>query len=122
MKFVARWLAIFLALLVAAWLVPGIQVSEGSWGAYAVMALVLSLLNATLLPLLKVASCGMIILTLGLFSLVLNAAVFMLASSITVNWFNFGFYVENFWAALLGSIIVSIVNTLVSRALVEDRP
>lgn len=120
MKFVARWLAIFLALLVAAWLIPGIQVSEGSWGAYAVMALVLSLLNATLLPLLKVASCGMIILTLGLFSLVLNASVFMLASSITVNWFNFGFYVENFWAALLGSIIVSIVNTLVSRALVED--
>ena len=120
MKFVVRWLAVFLALLVAARLVPGIQVSEGSWGAYAVMALVLSLLNATLLPLLKVASCGMIILTLGLFSLVLNAAVFMLASSITVNWFNLGFHVENFWAALLGSIIVSIVNTLVSRALVED--
>jgi putative membrane protein len=120
MKFVARWLAIFLGLMVAAWLVPGIQVREGSCGAYAVMALVLSLLNATLLPLLKVASCGMIILTLGLFSLVLNAAVFMLASSITVNWFNFDFHVENFWAALLGSIIVSIINTLVSRALVED--
>jgi len=105
--------------MLAAWLVPGIQVDNGSWGAYAVMALVLALLNATILPLLKVASCGVIILTLGLFSLVLNAAVFMLASSITVNWFNLGFRVDNFWSALLGSIIVAIVNTLVSRALVE---
>lgn len=120
MKFVIRWIAAFIALCISAWLIPGIHVTNDGLITYAVMALVLSLLNATLLPLLKFLSCGMIILTLGLFSLVLNSAVFMLASSISAKWFNAGFYVDNFWSALLGSIIVSIVTTLLSRAVMEE--
>ncbi|MFZ3070333.1 MAG: phage holin family protein [Anaerolineaceae bacterium] len=115
MKFFTRWLVIMIALFVAAWLVPGIEVTGNGWIAYAVMAIVLALLNASLLPLLKALSCGMIILTMGLFSLVLNAAVFMLSSSIAVNWFNAGFHVKDFWSALLGSLIVSSATMLFSR-------
>jgi putative membrane protein len=76
------------------------------------MAAVLALLNAILLPILKGLSCGMIVLTLGLFSLVLNAAVFMLASNLSKNLFNIGFTVDGFWSALLASIIVSIATAL----------
>ncbi|MGV8050469.1 MAG: phage holin family protein [Anaerolineaceae bacterium] len=114
MKFFIRFLIIMGALFLAAWLVPGIVVTDDGWGAYAVMAIVLALLNATLLPALKALSCGMIVLSLGLFSLVLNAAVFMLSSSISVNWFNAGFYVNNFWSALLGSLIVSTATLIFS--------
>jgi Predicted membrane protein len=115
MKFITRWLVIMLALFLAAWLVPGIEVSGNGWIAYAVMAAILALLNATLLPLLKFLSCGLIILTLGLFSLVLNAAVFMLSSNIAQNVFHVGFNVKDFWAALLGSLIVSVITILFSQ-------
>jgi len=104
-----------LALFLAAWLVPGIEVTGNGWIAYAVMAAILALLNATLLPLLKFLSCGLIVLTLGLFSLVLNAAVFLLSSNIAQNIFNVGFKVNGFWPALLGSLIVSIITILFSR-------
>ena len=111
MKLFKRWLVIMAALFIAAYIVPGIHVN-GNWGAYAIMAAILALLNATLLPILKGLSCGMIVLTSGLFSLVLNAVVFLLASWIAQNWFNVNFIVDGFMPALLGSIIVSIATML----------
>jgi putative membrane protein len=111
MKLLTRWLVVMAALFVAAIIVPGIHVN-GNWAAYAIMAAILALLNATLLPILKALSCGMIVLTLGLFSLVLNALMFMLSSSIAQNLFNVTFVVDGFWPALLGSIIVSIATML----------
>jgi len=83
MKFVIRWIAAFIALCISAWLIPGIHVTNDGLITYAVMALVLSLLNATLLPLLKFLSCGMIILTLGLFQPSTKL------SSIYASFFNF---------------------------------
>ena len=112
MNLLKRWLVIMAALFVAALVVPGINVAPNSWVSYAVMAGVLALLNAILLPILKGLSCGMIVLTLGLFSLVLNAAVFLLASSLSKNLFNIGFTVDGFLPALLASIIVSIATSL----------
>ena len=112
MNLLKRWLVIMLAVYVAAWLVPGIQVSSGGWTAYAIMAAVLALLNAILLPILKTLSCGLIVLSLGLFSLVLNAAVFLLSSNISQTWFGAGYQVDGWLAAFLGSLIVSIATML----------
>ncbi len=112
MNLLKRWLVIMLAVYVAAWLVPGIQVSSGGWTAYAIMAAVLALLNAILLPILKTLSCGLIVLSLGLFSLVLNAAMFMLSSNISQAWFGAGYQVNGWLAAFLGSLIVSIATML----------
>ena len=111
MKLFTRWLVIMAALFVAALIVPGIHVN-GNWVAYAIMAAILALLNAVLLPILKALSCGLIVLTLGLFSLVLNALMFMLSSSLAQSLFNVNFVVDGFWPALLGSIIVSIATML----------
>jgi len=110
MNLLKRWLVIMLAVYVAAWLVPGIQVSSGGWTAYAIMAAVLALLNAILLPILKTLSCGLIVLSLGLFSLVLNAAVFLLSSNISQTLFGAGYQVDGWLAAFLGSLIVSIAT------------
>lgn len=112
MNLLKRWLVIMLALFVAAWIVPGIRVEGDAWVVYAVTAAILALINAILLPILKALSCGLIVLTLGVFSLVLNALMFMLSASIAQGWFNVGYYVDGFWPALFGSLIVSFATML----------
>jgi putative membrane protein len=121
MKLILRWLITSLALYVAVLIVPGITVEGDAWVAFTVMALVLGLVNALVRPVLKLLSCGFIIITLGLFVFVINAATFYLASQIAQNWFNIGFYVDNFWSALLGSVVVSIVSVVLSKILIEDQ-
>lgn len=120
MKLILRWLIIALSLYVAVLIVPGITVEGDAWAVFTVMALILGLVNAIVRPVLKFLSCGFIILTLGLFVFVINAASFMLASQIAQNWFNVGFYVDNFWAALLGSVVVSVVSVILSQILIDE--
>ncbi len=120
MKIIARWIISALALFAAAWLVPGISVDGGGWVAYAVMAVVLGLVNAVVRPVLKLLSCPLIILTLGLFLLVINALTLWLASYISVNLFHVGFHVDGFWPALLGSVIVSVITVILSSVIRED--
>jgi len=119
MKLILRWLIIAVSLYIAVLIVPGISVEGDAWIAFAVMALVLGFVNAIIRPILKFLSCGFIILTLGLFVFVINAGTFLLASEIAQSWFGVGFYVDNFWSALLGSIIVSIVSIVLSEILVD---
>ena len=83
------------------------------------MAIILGLVNAVVRPLLKVLSCPLIVLTLGLFVLVINGITLYLASAIAVSWFHVGFYVDGFWSAFLGALIVSIVSVVLT-ALVRD--
>jgi putative membrane protein len=71
---------------------------------------------------LKFFSCGLILLTLGLFVFVINAGTFLLASNIAQSWFNVGFYVDSFWSALLGSLVVSVVTVILSKILIDEEP
>ena len=120
MKLLIRWVIASLALFAAAWLVPGITVDGSGWVVYAVMAIVLGLNNAIVRPLLKLMTCPLILLTLGLFVLVINGITLWLASVIAVNWFHVGFYVNGFWPGFLGALIVSIVTVVLSALVRED--
>ncbi len=120
MKLLIRWVIASLSLFAAAWLVPGIAVDADGWVVYAVMAVVLGLVNAVVRPLLKLLTCPLILLTLGLFVLVINGITLLLASAIAVNWFHVGFYVADFWSALLGALIVSIVTIILSALVREE--
>jgi len=120
MKLLIRWLITSVSLFVAAWLVPGIRVESSGWATFAVMAIILGLLNATVRPLLKLLSCPLIILTLGLFVLVVNGLTLWLASAIAVNWFHVGFYVDGFWSAFLGALIVSVVSVILNAVVREE--
>ena len=125
MRIIIRWLIIVAALFVAVLLVPGIHVeSSSAWVAHGVMAILLALANAIIRPILAFFSCGCIVATMGLFMLVVNAFTLYIASTIAVNWLGIGFYVDNFWAALFGSIIVSVVSFVLSMFLLDrrDRP
>ena len=94
------------AVYFTAWLLPGISVK--SYGAAILVAIVLGLLNAFVKPVLQFLSFPITILTLGLFLFVINALVIMLASWIMGD----SFHVNNFWWALLFSIIVSFISGL----------
>ncbi|MFL7809494.1 MAG: phage holin family protein, partial [Anaerolineae bacterium] len=66
MRLLMRWAITAFALFVAAWLVPGISVDSGGWVIYAAMAVILGLVNAIVRPVLKLLTCPLIVLTLGL--------------------------------------------------------
>jgi putative membrane protein len=120
-KLFIRWLINFLALFAAAWLVRGITIDGGGgWTVFAVMAIILGLVNAILRPLLKLLTCPLILLTLGLFTLVINGFTLWLSSWIAVNWFHVGFYVDGPWAAFWGGLVVSIVSVILSAILIEE--
>jgi len=114
MNLLLRWIIASFSLFVAAWLVPGIRVEGNAWGAYAVMAVILGLINAIIRPILKLLSLPIIILTLGLFLLVINGITLWMASALAIEVFHVGFYVDGFWSALLGALIVSIVSVILS--------
>ena len=120
MRLLIRWAITSFSLFVAAWLVPGIRVASNGWTVFAAMAIIVGLVNATIRPLLKILSCPLIILTLGLFSLVINGVALWLASAIAVSWFHVGFYVDSFAAAFLGALIVSIVSVVLTALFREE--
>ena len=91
------------AVVVAAYLIPGIQV-DGFMTAI-IVAIALAILNAFIKPILTILTIPITIFTLGLFLLVINAAMVSLA-----GWIVSGFDVDSFWSALFFSIIVSVVS------------
>lgn len=121
MKLLIRWLIVAIALVVAVWLIPGIRIEDTSaWIAVGVMAVILGLVNAIIRPILAFLSCGCIVATMGLFMLVINALTLWLSSWIAVEWLDIGFYVDGFWPAFLGGIVVSVVSFVLSLFLKED--
>jgi len=121
LKLFIRWVIIAVSLVVAAWLIPGITVSDtNGWIAVGVMAAVLGFVNAIIRPILAFFSCGCIVLTMGLFMLAINAAMLLLSSWVATKIFGVGFYVDGFWPALFGSIVISIVSFFLSMFLIDE--
>ena len=114
-RFLIRWGITAVSVGLAAWLVPGIYVDEPHriWTVLLV-ALVLGLVNAFIRPIVSLLSCGLIVLTLGLFTLVINALMLWLASWIVTDLIGLSFHVDGFWSALLGALIISVVSLLMS--------
>ena len=114
-NFLIRLFVNALALAAAAWLIDGIQMS-GDFLDVLLVALVFGVLNALLKPLLLFFSLPLLILTLGLFALVVNAGMLMITASLLDD-----FDVSGFWAAFLGSLVISIVTMLLGGALKDGK-
>jgi putative membrane protein len=112
-RLILNWLLSTLALLATAYLMPGIYVSGFFWATIA--ALVIGLVNGTLGALLKLITFPLTVLTLGLFWLVINGLMLMLASFLTP-----GFEVSGFFAAFFGALTLSILNILLRWLLPGD--
>jgi putative membrane protein len=119
LRFAIRLVVNALAILAAAWLVPGIVVSGGA-GTYLAVALIFGIVNATIGTVLKVMTCPLILLTLGLFTLVINALMLQF-SAWWARIFGLGFSVSGFWAAFFGALVVSVVSALFSLLVGDSR-
>jgi putative membrane protein len=112
MYFLLRLLINAAALWVAIQLVDGIDYRGSSWSLLAV-ALVFGVLNASVRPVLQLLSLPILIVTLGLFMFVINALMLRLTGWVS-GLLGLGFYVDGFWPALVGGLIVSIVSLMLS--------
>ncbi|MDT0632255.1 phage holin family protein [Rubrivirga sp. S365] len=113
MSLLLRWVASAAALLLVATLVPGVQLD--GIGAALVAAVVLGLINATIKPVLKLLSLPIRLLTLGLFTLVINAALFALAA-----WLVPGFGADGFGSVFIGAIVYGLLTWAIAGLLGGD--
>jgi putative membrane protein len=113
MGFIGSWLATFIATLAAINLVPGIVTVGGTWFGPIMVSLVLALINASIKPVIQLIGLPFTILTLGIFSLVINACLLELASFLARNILGAGIYIESFGSALIGAIVISIVSMII---------
>lgn len=108
-----RWLLLTVSIILTSYLVDGIYVESFFSALFA--ALVLGILNALFRPVLIVITLPINILTLGLFTFVINALLLKMVSGVVP-----GFHVYGFWSAVFGSLIISLVSWLLS-SFVSDR-
>lgn len=114
-----RWLISSLAIFAAVFLVPGIEFAGPGW-QIGVVALIFGLINVALRPLLALLTCPLIILTFGLFGLVINAMLLALTSEIARS-LGVHFVVNGFWSAIFGGLIIALVS-LVLTMLAGETP
>jgi len=121
-RFFLRWFINAVALFAAVSIVPGIHQQPGAtnWLSFLWLALIFGLLNALFRPLLKFLTCPLIILTLGVFTLVINTFLFWLAGLVGTN-FHVGFTVDGFWPAFLGGLVVSVISVVLTAVFKDER-
>jgi putative membrane protein len=120
-KFILRWIINAIALYLAVFLLPGIDL-EGGLISIVWLALIFGLINALFRPLLQFLTCPLIILTLGLFTLVINTFLFWLTSVIGQS-FGLALIIDDpvWWNAFLGGLIVTIVSVAMTMILKDER-
>lgn len=106
--FLIRWLITTIAVLVASTLIPGIEVTGGVLALIGA-SLFLGIINALVRPILLLLSIPLILVTMGLFLLVLNALLLWMVGSLVP-----GFLVEGFWSAFFGALLVSVTSWILS--------
>jgi putative membrane protein len=122
MKFILRWAINTVALYVAIVLLPHYITMQGTWVSIIWLALIFGLVNAILRPPFKILSCPLIILTLGLFTLVINTLLFALTGWIGSQW-HIGFTLSEpwFWSAFLGSLVTTLISGALNGLLRDNR-
>jgi putative membrane protein len=110
-----HWVLNAAALWVATALVPGLDFNGGP-GRLLLVAVVFGVVNSTLRPLLTILTCPLIVVTLGLFTLVINALMLLVTGWLSESW-NLGFTVSGFWAAFFGGLVVGFVSMVLSLVL-----
>ncbi len=119
-RLLISWFINAVALALAAWLIPGIETTgESAWLAVALMAVIFGLVNALIRPLVKFLTCLINVITLGLFTLVINTLMLLLSSWIA-GQLNVGFRVDGLIPAFLGALLISVVSFVLS-VIFKDR-
>ena len=118
-KFILRTVVNGIALYAAVYLIPGIVPENPNPVSWVWLALIFGLVNALVKPLLKFMTCGVIFLTLGLFTLVINTALFYITAW-AGSLIGAGLEIRSFWAAFLGALIVSVISAILTMFLKDE--
>jgi putative membrane protein len=119
-SFWARLLVNMAAIAATAWLLPGITIGGNKVVTVLLVALIFGLVNAIIKPIFSFLTCGLYLLTLGLFTFVTNALM-LLATSSVAEWFGLQFQVDGFWTAMVGAILITIVSFVLSMFVGDKR-
>ncbi len=117
-RFILRWAINAAAIFLAIRFVPGISLQSG-WVSVIWLALIFGLVNAILRPVLSLLTCPLIILTLGLFTLLINTFLLWLTGQIGYI-FGIGLTMSGFWPALLAGLVVTVVSVVLSLILHDE--
>ena len=113
MGLLISWLVIAAAVVVAAWIVPGVDVEGGFWSILLVAA-ILGLVNVILGTILRILTFPILVLTLGLFSIVINMIVLWVTTLLTDR-----LEIDGFWAYFFAALVIAVVTALVQLLLPE---
>ncbi len=123
MRFLLRVLMNAVAIAAAVALIPGLEVGGDDLTArvliLAGIALIFAIVNALIKPVVLVLSCPLLVLTLGLFTLVVNAAMLAFTAWLA-GLFGLPFVIDGFWAAFFGAVVISLVSFVLSLVLGDD--
>lgn len=115
MKFIIQLIISTLAVLITSYLLPGVEIVDNNFFTALIVAAVLAFLNAVIKPIMIILTIPITFLTLGLFLLVINALMILLAAKLVDD-----FRVDGFWWALLFSLILSIVTSILESVKKRD--
>ena len=107
-RLLIRWILYAAGLIFTAWIIPGIEINTVWTAMFA--CVIIALINTFIKPVLNLITLPINIITIGLFSLILNALLFMLA-----GWITPGVEIDGFLSALLGSVVFSVCSLIISK-------
>ncbi len=110
-----RWLIAAIAIGLTAWLMPGVEIAGGILSLFFI-ALIFGLVNAIVRPIITLLTCPFIILTMGLFLLIINTLMFQLTA-----WLTPALSVTGFWAAFWASLVISIISAGLNSLVHNDK-
>ncbi len=115
-SFLVRLVINALAIAATAWLLPGITVGGNAILTIVLVALVFGIVNAIIKPIFSFVTCGLYVVTLGLFTFIANALMLWFTKDIA-KLFGLQFSIDNFWTAIIGALIISVVSFILSLIL-----
>ncbi len=111
-----RWFFLAIAIGITTWLMPGVQIHGNFWLNLIIIAFVYGLVNAIVRPIVQLLTCPLIMLTLGLFTLVINALMLSLTNWLLPTILT----VDGFWTTFFAALIISIISGLLGVFLHDD--
>lgn len=108
MNVIIRWILFALLIMLIAWVIPGITIT--GFISALIVVVILSIVNVLIRPIVQFISLPLNVLTLGIFSLIINALLFLLVAK-----FSPGFQIDGFWSGFFGALILSIMTPLIDK-------
>lgn len=119
-RILIRWVVNAIALWVAVQIVPGLEHVGESGLSLLLIALIFGLVNALVRPIIVLLTCPLIVLTMGLFILIINAVMLSITAWLS-NMFGLGLVVDGFWPTFWGALVISIVSGVISLLVKDER-